>query len=138
MNENQKSLVFIKPDGVNKGLTGKIITRFEEKGFNILALKKFQMDKPMAQKHYAEHVGKHFFEPLINFITSGPIVAFIIEGRNAVEVTRKMCGVTDSAKAEPGTIRGDFSLSGSENIIHASDSPESAEREIKLFSQLIN
>ncbi|MFC1617482.1 nucleoside-diphosphate kinase [Candidatus Margulisiibacteriota bacterium] len=138
MGDVEKSLVFVKPDGVQKGLTGRIISRFEEKGFQILALKKFQMKKEMAEEHYAEHLGKHFFETLIKFITSSPIVAMIIEGRNAVETVRKMCGVTDSAKAEPGTIRGDFSLSGSENIIHASDSLKSADREIKLFQKFLS
>jgi nucleoside-diphosphate kinase len=133
MIDQEQSLVFIKPDGVSRGIVGEIIARFEKKGFIIKNLKMLTMSPKLADEHYAEHIGKPFFPGLKQFITSGPIVAMILEGRNAVEGIRKMVGVTDSAKAEPGTIRGDFSLSGTQNIIHASDSVTSAKREIKIF-----
>ena len=129
----EKTLVFIKPDAVKRGLVGKIITRFEDKGFEILELKKMTVSSELAAKHYEEHFGKPFFPYLKQFIMSGPIVVMVLEGIDAVSAVRKMIGITNSAKAESGTIRGDFSLSGRFNIMHASDSPESAAREIANF-----
>jgi len=128
----ERTLVIIKPDGVRRGLIGEIISRFERKGFKIVALKMFKFTRAKAEEFYAEHRGKHFFGELIKFITSGPVVAMILEGNSAVTVVRKMIGATNGRTAEPGTIRGDFSLSITENIIHAADSPEKAKREISI------
>lgn len=128
----ERTLVIIKPDGVQRGLVGEIISRFERKGFKILALKLFKFTREKAEEFYSEHKGKHFYEKLINFITSGPVVAMVLEGDSAVSVVRKMIGATDGRLAEPGTIRGDFALSVTENIIHAADSPEKAKREISI------
>ncbi len=129
----ERTFVMVKPNGVARGLTGEIIARFERRGFTLRALKAMRIDRALAERHYAEHVEKPFFESLAAFITSGPVVAMVWEGREAVTVARAMMGVTDSAQAAPGTIRGDFSLSKEENVIHGSDSLESAEREIGLF-----
>jgi len=129
----EKTLVLIKPDGVQRGLIGEIITRFERKGLKIDAMKLLTMSRKLAEEHYAEHVGKPFYEKLVNFMTSGPIVAMVIEGREAIKVVRKLAGATDPVEAEPGTIRGDFSTLEPANTLHASDSPEAAEREIKRF-----
>ena len=128
-----KTLVFIKPDGVSRKLVGRVLTRFEEKGFSLAALQHLTVSPELSDKHYAEHVDKPFYPNLRKFITSGPIVAMVLEGNRAVEVVRRMVGDTDSAEAPAGTIRGDFSLDKGENIIHASDSPESAAREIANF-----
>lgn len=128
-----RTLVLVKPDGVQRGLTGEIISRLEKKGLKIVALRMLQMDKAMAKRHYAVHEGKPFFPGLVDFITSGPIVAVVVEGERAVEVVRQMMGDTDPIKAAPGTIRGDFGLDIGQNLIHGSDSEENARKEIKLF-----
>jgi len=129
----QKTLVIIKPDSVKRRLVGKIISRFEEKGFEILGLKLMTIPERLARKNYSEHEGKDFFEKLILFMTSGPVVVLVIRGKNAISVTRSMMGETACHEAAPGTIRGDFGLSNRFNLIHGSDSSESAEREIELF-----
>jgi nucleoside-diphosphate kinase len=129
----QRTLVLVKPDGVKKGLTGEIISRLEKKGLKIAAMRMLQMDKAMARKHYAIHDGKPFFAGLVEFITSGPIVAVVVEGDKSVEVVRKLMGETDPVKAAPGTIRGDYGLDIGENLIHGSDSEENARTEIALF-----
>jgi len=129
----ERTFVMVKPNGVERGLVGEVVTRFERRGFTLCGLKTLRIDRPLAERHYAEHVGKPFFESLVAFITSGPVVAMVWEGREAIRVARAMMGVTDSADAAPGTIRGDFSLSKEENVVHGSDGPESAAREIALF-----
>jgi nucleoside-diphosphate kinase len=129
----QRTLVLVKPDGVKKGLTGEIISRLEKKGLKIAAMRMLQMDKALARKHYAVHDGKPFFAGLVDFITSGPIVAVVVEGEKSVEVVRKLMGETDPVKAAPGTIRGDYGLDIGENLIHGSDSEENAQVEIALF-----
>jgi nucleoside-diphosphate kinase len=129
----ERTFIMVKPNGVAGGLVGEVIGRFERRGFTLRALKALQIDRALAEKHYAEHVGKPFFGSLVAFITSGPVVAMVWEGREAIRVARAMMGVTDSADAAPGTIRGDFSLSKEENVVHGSDGPESAAREIALF-----
>ncbi len=128
----ERTLVVIKPDGVEKGLIGEIISRFERKGLKIKALKMFKFTREQAEEFYKVHKGKSFFNDLMEFITSGPVVAMILEGDSAVKVVRLMIGPTDGREAPPGTIRGDFALSKSRNIVHASDSPESAEFEISV------
>ena len=129
----QRTLVLVKPDGVKKGLTGEIVSRMEKKGLKIAAMRMLQMDKALARKHYAVHDGKPFFAGLVDFITSGPIVAVVVEGEKSVEVVRKLMGETDPVKAAPGTIRGDYGLDIGENLIHGSDSEENAQVEISLF-----
>ena len=129
----QRTLVLVKPDGVKKGLTGEIISRLEKKGLKIAAMRMLQMDKALARKHYAVHDGKPFFAGLVDFITSGPIVAVVVEGEKSVEVVRRLMGETDPVKAAPGTIRGDYGLDIGENLIHGSDSEENAQVEIALF-----
>jgi len=130
-------LVVIKPDGVRRSLIGEIISRFEKKGFKIVALRLLAFDKDIANDFYSPHVGKPFFPELEQFITSGPVVAIIIEGANAVDVVRRMIGVTKSFEAAGGTIRGDFGLGYTDNVVHASDSQESYSRESKiLFPEL--
>lgn len=129
----QRTLVLVKPDGVKKGLIGEIISRLERKGLRIVAMRMLQMDKAMARRHYAVHEGKPFFAGLVEFITSGPIVAAVVEGDKAVEVVRKLMGETDPVKAAPGTIRGDYGLDIQENLVHGSDSEENARMEIGLF-----
>ena len=132
----ERTLVLVKPDGVRRGLIGEIISRFERKGFRIVALKMIRMTKDQAMNFYSVHADKPFFKDLVEFITSGPIVAMVLEGDSAISVVRQMIGPTDGRKAPPGTIRGDFALSIQENVVHASDSPESFERESKIiFSQ---
>jgi nucleoside-diphosphate kinase len=128
----EKTLILIKPDGVRRGLIGEIISRFEKKGFKIKALKMLWFTRERAEEFYSVHRGKPFFELLIKFMTSGPVVAMVIEGDSAVKVARLMIGPTDGREAPPGTIRGDYALSKSQNVIHASDSLESAEREISI------
>ncbi len=123
----------IKPDGVQRGFTGNIISRFEQKGLKIVAMKMLVVSQDLAKSYYSEHIGKPFFEPLIQYITSGPSVAMVLEGDDAVKVTRKMMGATNPKEADLGTIRGDFGLHVGRNIIHGSDSLSSAEREISLF-----
>jgi len=133
----QKSLIIIKPDAVRRGLIGEIISRFEEKNINIRALKMLKIRNKLAENHYAEHKGKEFYDDLIKFITSKNSVALILEGENAIPYIRELVGATDPREAKQGTIRGDFReepvKSVTENMVHASDSPESAEREISLF-----
>lgn len=128
-----RSFVLIKPDAVRRGLVGPVLGRFEAKGLRIVALELRQVDGELADRHYAEHVEKLFYPPLRAFVTSGPSVAVIVEGDEAIEVVRALNGATDGRKAAPGTIRGDYSLSNRENLIHGSDSPESAAREIALW-----
>jgi nucleoside-diphosphate kinase len=130
---SQKSFVLLKPDAVRRGLVGAVLSRMEAKGLRIVAMDLRQVDGELADKHYAEHVDKAFYPPLRNFVTSGPSVAVIVEGDEAVEVVRALNGATDGRKAAPGTIRGDFSLSNRENLVHGSDSLESAQREIALW-----
>ena len=129
----ERTLVLVKPDGVQRGLVGEIISRFERTGLKLVALKMLQMDREMAGKHYAIHQGKPFFAGLVNFITSSPLVAAVFEGKNAVEVVRKMMGATDPVKAAPGTIRGDLALDIGRNVVHGSDSIENSQKEIELF-----
>jgi len=129
----QRTLVLIKPDAVERGLAGEIIARLERKGLKIVAMRMLQMDKAMAERHYAIHEDKPFFPALVDFITSSPIIAAVVEGKNAVEVVRWMMGETDPLQAAPGTIRGDFGLDIGQNLIHGSDSEENAQQEISLF-----
>ncbi|MBS1195291.1 MAG: nucleoside-diphosphate kinase [Actinobacteria bacterium] len=129
----QKTFVMVKPDGVRRGLVGEIISRFERKGLRLTRARMLAIDADLAARHYAEHVGKLFYPDLAAFITSGPVVAMEWEGEEAVEVARTLMGVTDPKKAAPGTIRGDFGLVVTENVVHGSDSPASAERELGLF-----
>jgi nucleoside-diphosphate kinase len=128
-----KTLILVKPDAFARGLTGEIIARFESKGLRIAALKHMQMDRALAEQHYAEHDGKPFFGELVDFITSGPLVAMVLEGHEAVKAARQVIGATDPLEAAPGSIRGDFALEVGKNMVHGSDSNESAEREAKLF-----
>jgi nucleoside-diphosphate kinase len=129
----QRTLVLLKPDAVRRGLVGKLIDRYESRGLTVLALEQRTIDEAQADRHYAEHVERDFYPPLRAFVTSGPLVALVLEGDEAVEVVRGINGATDGRKAAPGTIRGDYSLSNRENLVHGSDSPESAEREIALW-----
>ena len=129
----EKSLVLIKPDAIQRGLAGEIISRLERKGLKIVAMKMLYMDKSLAQRHYAIHKGKSFFDDLVNFITSSPVIAIIFQGKNAVKIIRHMMGETDPAKAYSGTIRGDFGIDIGHNLVHGSDSPENASKEIDLF-----
>jgi len=129
----ERSLVLIKPDAIQRGLVGSIISRLEKVGLKLVAMKMLHLDKALAQRHYAIHKDKPFFDSLVNYITSAPIIAIIFEGKKAVEVIRKTMGATDPAKAEAGTIRGDFGLDIEHNTIHGSDSTETATEEIKLF-----
>jgi len=129
----ERTLVLIKPDGIKRKLAGSVIQRFENKGLRICALKMLHVTKEMAEKHYAVHKDKPFFNDLVNYITSYPIMAMILEGRNAISVVRNLCGATDGSKAAPGTIRGDYSNSIQENIVHASDSEDSYKYEMPIF-----
>jgi len=129
----ERSLVLIKPDAIQRGLAGEIISRLERKGLKIVAMKMLHMDKKLAQRHYAIHKGKAFFDDLVNFITSSPLIAIVFQGKNAVEVIRQMMGETDPAKAQSGTIRGDFGIDIGHNLVHGSDSLENASKEIDLF-----
>jgi len=129
----ERSLVLIKPDAIQRGLAGEIISRLEKKGLKIVAMKMLHMDKKLAQRHYAIHKGKAFFDDLVNFITSSPLIAIVFQGKNAVEIIRQMMGETDPAKASSGTIRGDFGIDIGHNLIHGSDSLENASKEIDLF-----
>ena len=133
----EKTLILVKPDGVARGLTGEVIGRIERKGYNIIALRILHADRELLLKHYAEHEGKPFLEPLIEFMSSGPIVAIVAQGNRVIEGFRKLAGVTDPTIAEPGTIRGDLARDQGtkviQNIVHGSDSVESATREIGIF-----
>ncbi|MGI8730854.1 MAG: nucleoside-diphosphate kinase [Solirubrobacteraceae bacterium] len=128
-----RTLILVKPDAFARQLTGEIIARFERKGLRLAGLRLMTLEQDTARRHYAEHDGKPFFHSLIEFITSGPIVAMILEGSNAVEAARQMIGSTDPMLATPGSIRADFALEKQRNLVHGSDSPESAAREIALF-----
>ena len=137
----QRTLIIFKPDCVQRRLVGQILQRFEAKGLQLVALKLMQVERSLGEKHYAEHQGKPFFEGLLSFITGGAVVVGVLEGNNAVTVVRTMLGATDGAAAAPGTVRGDFSISKQNNLIHGSDSPESAAREIALWfkpEELVN
>src|SRR5262249_9244039 len=129
----QRTLILLKPDAVQRRLIGTILQRFEQKGLRLAALKLVQTDRALAEKHYAVHKGKAYYDSLVRFITSGPTLAAVLEGREAVTVVRGLMGATDGAKSPPGSIRGDFSISVQNNLIHGSDSPENAEAEIKLW-----
>jgi len=130
---SERTLILVKPDGVRRGLIGDVLSRIERKGLRIVAMDLRTMTTDTAETHYAEHVSKPFFGSLVDFITSGPLVALVAEGPRAVEAFRALAGATDPVKAAPGTIRGDHALEVQENIVHGSDSPDSAEREIKIF-----
>jgi nucleoside-diphosphate kinase len=132
----ERTLILLKPDAVSRGLIGAVISRFEQKGFKIVAMKMVKMSKNVAEGFYSPHKGKPFFAELVSFMTSGPIVAVVLEGNSAVEVVRSMIGATKSPEAVAGTIRGDYSLAITENIIHASDSAESFQREYAVISRL--
>ena len=129
----ERTFVLLKPDAVQRGLVGRIVARFEARGLKLLGMKLLTVPRTLAETYYAEHRGKAFFEPLMAYITSGPVVAMVLEGEGAVAVVRKMMGKTNAAEAEPGTIRGDFALTIGRNMIHGSDGLESAKREIGLF-----
>src|SRR4051795_12841320 len=124
-----RTLILVKPDAFARNLTGEIIARFERKGLRIAALRHLTVDRALAEQHYAEHVGKPFFEELVAFITSGPIVAMVLEGQDAVRAARQVIGATNPLEAAPGSIRGDFAVEVGQNMVHGSDSDESAERE---------
>ncbi|WP_421077626.1 nucleoside-diphosphate kinase [Methanothermococcus sp. Ax23] len=129
----EKTFVMLKPDAVRRKLVGRIIQRFEDKGFDILDMKMLTISRELAERHYEEHKGRDYYERLVNFMTSGRVVTMVIEGENAISVVRKMIGKTNPLEADAGTIRGDFAYSTPDNLVHASDSKESAEREINLF-----
>lgn len=129
----ETTFIILKPDAVQRGLTGKIITRLEERGLQIVAMKLMQIPMSLAETHYAEHKARPFYTGLVRFMTSSPVVCMAVRGLGAIAICRKMMGATFGSKAEPGTIRGDFGLSNSYNLIHGSDGPEAAERELKLF-----
>lgn len=133
MTDLQRTLVLLKPDAVRRGLAGTILARYEAKGLVAVALELRHIDAAMADRHYADHVAQAWYPPLRDYITAGPLIAVVLEGPAAIEVVRLMNGATNSAVAAPGTIRGDHSLSNRENLVHASDSPESAGREIGLW-----
>jgi len=137
----ERTLIILKPDAVQRGLTGQIITRFENKGLQIVGLKFMQISRQLAETHYEPHRGKPFYAGLVGFMTSSPVIVLALAGKDAIAISRKMMGATFGSKAEPGTIRGDFGVSNSFNLIHGSDSPESAQRELGLFfkpEELIN
>ena len=129
----ESTLLIVKPDGVRRGLTGEVLRRVEAKGLRVGEMRVMQIDRPLADEHYAEHREKPFFGELVDFITSGPVVVARVEGEQAIGVLRALMGPTDPATAPPGTIRGDFGIVITVNLVHGSDSPESAERELKLF-----
>lgn len=129
----EQTFAMVKPDGVRRGLTGTIIARIEAKGFKVKGLKLMQISRELAERHYGEHKGKPFFEGLVGFITSGPVVAMVLEGENAIAEWRKMMGATNPKDAAPGTIRGDLATTIDENVVHGSDAPATAEREIGIF-----
>ncbi len=129
----ERTLVLLKPDALHRRLVGEIILRFEKKGLKIVAMKMLWVSRELAEKHYKVHKGKPFYESLLDYITSGPIIAMVLEGESAIKVVRNLMGKTNGVEAAPGTIRGDYSVSIQNNLVHGSDSPESAEREISLF-----
>ena len=129
----QQTLVIVKPDGVQRGLVGKILARFEERGMKLVAMKMVQVSRDLAEKHYAVHEGKFFYDGLVSYITSSPVVALVLEGHEAIGVVRAMVGATRPWEAAAGTIRGDYAMMGLRNLIHASDAPETAASEIALW-----
>ena len=133
MSDLQRTLVLVKPDGVRRGLVGEVVSRLERKGLSLVALELRRLERAVAERHYAEHTDKPFFGELVEFITSGPLVALVVEGTRAVDAVRELMGVTDPVKAAPGSVRGDYALDIGQNVVHGSDSPESAAREVALF-----
>jgi nucleoside-diphosphate kinase len=131
----EQSLVIVKPDGVERGLVGEVMGRFERRGLKLRGLRMMRIDQPLAERHYAVHKGKPFYEGLVEYITSGPVVVAVVEGPDAIATVRRMVGATKSNEAASGTIRGDFALTVERNIIHASDAPETAEYEKALYFQ---
>ena len=129
----ERTFAMVKPDGVKRGLVGEVVRRIEQKGFKLVGMKLMQIPRETAERHYGEHEGKPFFEGLVSFITSGPVVAMVVEGENAIAEWRKMMGATNPKDAAPGTIRGDFATTIDENVAHGSDAPATAEREIGIF-----
>jgi nucleoside-diphosphate kinase len=129
----ERTLVIIKPDAVQRGLIGEMITRFERRGLRIAALKLIHIDEPLARRHYAIHEGKPFYEPLIRYITSSPVAVMVLEGNDAIEIVRRTMGATNPAEAAPGTIRADLGLEIGRNLVHGSDGPETAAFEVPLF-----
>lgn len=129
----EKTFLMVKPDGVQRNLIGEVVAKFENKGFKLVGAKLMQIPNELAEEHYGEHKERPFFGELVEFITSGPVFAMVWEGENVIKTARNMMGATNPADAAPGTIRGDFGLTVGKNVIHGSDSPESAEREINLF-----
>jgi len=129
----ERTFLMVKPDGVERGLIGQVISRLENKGFRMVAMKMLRISEELAREQYAEHAGKPFFDEMLSFMTSGPVVAMVWEGRGVIQSVRRLMGATDPAQAAPGTIRGDMGTSISRNVVHGSDSPAAAEREIKLF-----
>ena len=129
----ERTFVMLKPGSIQRGLIGNIISRFENRGLKIIAMKMMTVSKELAERHYAEHKGKPFYDDLVSYITSGPVVAMVLEGGKAISVVRSMMGKTDPLESPPGSIRGDYGLSLGKNIVHGSDSPASAKREIDLF-----
>ena len=129
----EKTFLMVKPDGVERQVIGEIVSRFEKKGLKLIGAKLMKIPAQLAEQHYQEHKGKAFYDKLVQFITSGPVFAMVWQGENAIEITRQMMGKTNPKEALPGTIRGDFGMSVGKNVIHGSDSPASAEREIQLF-----
>ena len=133
MSDMERTLVILKPDAVQRRLTGRILTRFEERGLQVVGLKMMRISEELARRNYSVHEGKDFYEPLIRFVTSGPVVVLVLQGVNVVEIVRRMMGKTFGSQSEPGTIRGDFGVSNRFNLVHGSDSAETARREIALF-----
>jgi nucleoside-diphosphate kinase len=136
MNEGknvERTLIIVKPDAVQRGLTGQVIHRFERRGLRIVAMKFMQMTNDLAQRHYAVHKGKPFYEPLVDYITSGPVVVMVLEGKNAIQIARRTMGATNPAEADPGTIRADLAVEIGRNLVHGSDGPETAVAEISTF-----
>lgn len=129
----ERTLVLVKPDGVQRGLIGEIVARFERKGLKVVGLRMLDVSRPLAERHYAVHAGKHFYAELVSFITSGPVAAVALEGPDAIATVRRMVGRTMPNEAEPGTIRGDLGISGLRNLIHASDAPDTAAAELALW-----
>jgi len=129
----ERTLVLVKPDGVQRGLVGEILARFERKGLKVVGLRMLEVSRSMAEQHYAVHAGKHFYDGLVEFITSGPVAAVALEGPDAITTVRRLVGTTMPNEAEPGTIRGDLGISGLRNLIHASDAPETAAAELDLW-----
>lgn len=129
----ETTLIILKPDAVQRGIMGRIISRFEDKGLKVVGAKMMQISQKLAATHYESHQGKKFYDGLVRFMTSSPVLVLALHGVNAIEISRKMMGATFGSKAEPGTIRGDFGVSNSFNLIHGSDSPDAAKRELSLF-----